>query len=157
MEHKLDIGFNHTIVAIDTTSYQGIPNQNWLMSWGDNTHGQLDFPEGLDTSTILQMTAGGNHNIALLGDIIALDTADAWGYNLIDTVNLRLVTWGDNAYGQCDIPQRIQTISDDIQPTSFRVYAGGNHSIIVYDSLGTNKMVAQDNTYGHVGHCLIVS
>ena len=147
--NKVDLGFNHGIVAIDTTSYQGLPNQNWLVSWGDNTYGQLDFPEILDTTIILQMIAGGNHNIALIGDTVTLDTANAWGYNLIDTVNLRLVSWGDNQYGQCNVPQSVQNISDDIDPTSFRVYAGGNHNVIVYDSLGTNKMVAWgDNQYG---------
>jgi len=147
--NKVDLGFNHGIAAIDTTSYQWLPNQNWLVSWGDNTYGQLDFPEILDTTIILQMIAGGNHNIALIGDTVTLDTANAWGYNLIDTVNLRLVSWGDNQYGQCDVPQSVQNISDDIDPTSFRVYAGGNHNVIVYDSLGTNKMVAWgDNQYG---------
>ena len=146
---KIDLGFNHGIISIDTTSYPEYYTNRWLISWGDNSYGQLDFPENLDTSYILQFVSGGNHNLALIADTVWLDTTDGWGYSLIDTVNMSVLAWGDNQYGQCDVPQRFQNISDDIDPSSFFIYAGGNHNIVVYDSLGINKMAAWgDNQYG---------
>ena len=153
---RLDLGFNHGFASIDTVYYPTLGNffvhGSWRMAWGDNSYGQLEFPDALDTSVTFQMVAGGNHNIALVGD-----TAWIWQYNdfgntILDSIiisNLKIVAWGDNQYGQCDVPAQFQNVSSDFDFNTIKIYAGGNHSIIVYDSLGTTKMFAWgDNQYG---------
>ena len=73
--HKMDLGFNHGIATVfsDTTGVNTLAYNQFgtdLYLWGDNSYGQSSFPEIPDTSLIFMVSAGGNHNVILIGDSI---------------------------------------------------------------------------------------
>ena len=141
----MSLGLNHGMAWVDSSTYDCNYGTH-LYLWGDNTHGQATLPELPDTSRILQMAAGWNHNVMYIGNVtLVLDSTSGYYENQI--TNPQIIAWGDDSYGQCDVPARFQTISDSIQIQG--IYAGANHTMVTYDSLGTLRMVAWgDNTYG---------
>ena len=69
------------------------------------------------------MTAvGGNHNIIVVDD---------GGLT-------QIISWGDNTYGQCDVPMRFNPVVDSIKIVS--IDAGSKHTIVAYDSSGKIKI-----------------
>ena len=144
--YDLSLGMNHGMAWLDT-SFSGNYGTN-LYLWGQNEYGQATSPEISDSNKILKMAAGGNHNIIYIGNVTSvLDTIYYPGTITMAITDPQILVWGDNSYGQCDIPTRFQNLSDSIVIQD--VYAGANHTIITYDSLGVLKMAAWgDNTYG---------
>ena len=146
MFYDLSLGMNHGMAWVDT-SFSGNYGTN-LYLWGRNDNGQATLPELPDSSRIIKMAAGGNHNIIYIGDVTSvIDTVYYPGTATLVITNPQILVWGDNSYGQCDIPARFQNLSDSLVIQN--VYAGENHTIITYDSLGVFKMAAWgDNRYG---------
>jgi len=74
------------MVAYNVSLYatNGMPPYTWsvlprVVAWGDNSHGQINVPQGL--SNVTEIAGGGLHSLALKSD----------GH---------IVAWGDNTYGQ---------------------------------------------------------
>ena len=114
---SIDAGSKHTIVAYDSS---GIIK---IAAWGDNEYGQINVPpqESLtDDLRLLDIRSGYNHNFAILYDEtidysnlllegIIVDTlftiaAPDSGTN-ISIHPVTIIAWGDNSYGQLEIPQ----------------------------------------------------
>ena len=124
-----------------------------LYLWGDNSYGQSSFPEIPDTSLIFMVSAGGNHNVILIGDSLRMiDNNFDYYYNddgaYLVPANTSLIAWGDNSQGQCDIPDRFNPILDNIRILD--IDAGENHTIVAYDSSGTIKIAAWGDNSGAV-------
>ena len=157
--HKMDLGFNHGIATVfsDTTGVNTLAYYQFgtdLYLWGDNSYGQSSFPEIPDTSLIFMVSAGGNHNVILIGDSLRMiDNNFDYYYNddgaYLVPANTSLIAWGDNSQGQCDIPDRFNPIPDNIRILD--IDAGENHTIVAYDSSGTIKIAAWgDNSMGQL-------
>ena len=116
-----------------------------MAAWGDNTHGQSDVlteSELNGDKTLYELHCGNNHNLAVFinfgtdimeqlyndeGYVDSLfyvnyDSTSGNGPNgPIPTLNsVSVLAWGDNSYGQCDIPN-ISGLFEDIG-------AGGDHN-----------------------------
>ena len=107
---RMDLGYNHGFITIDTVYAPTVGNfyyhGDWRMAWGDSTYGQLNFPDAFDTSFTFQMVAGGNHNIALIGDttwVVQYNNNGSFYLDSLIVSNLKIIAWGDNQYGQCDV------------------------------------------------------
>ena len=142
---KISLGYDHAMAVLpDTVSLLNFNNGEKIYLWGDNSYGQLDIPELPDTVRVFDIATGNNHNIIFVGDIVLQQTDSASVYVV---QNNRLVAWGDNSYGQCDIPAKFNPVSDSLSIISIK--AGANHTVIMYDSSGITKMSAWgDNSYG---------
>jgi alpha-tubulin suppressor-like RCC1 family protein len=77
---KVSFGDNH-ITAITRSGT--------VLTWGDNSKGQCNVPEGL--RDVVGVSSGYNHSLALLRD---------------GTV----VAWGNNSKGQCDVPEDLKDV-----------------------------------------------
>ena len=153
---EIDLGFNHGVAIHDSdTTNAPLPGQilpensfrfgNELLLWGDNSSEQSTFPDLPDSSVYHMIAAGGNHNIICVADTFEVIDIDTF----IVPTNFRIIAWGDNTYGQCNVPARFNPVPDSIKILS--IDAGENHTIVVYDSSGVLKMAAWgDNTYGQL-------
>ena len=153
---EIDLGFNHGIAMHNSdTTNAPLPGQilptnsfrygNELFLWGDNLSGQSTFPYIPDSSVYYMIAAGGNHNIICIVDTFEVIDVDTF---LVPT-NFKIIAWGDNTYGQCNVPARFNPVSDSLKILS--IDAGENHTIVVYDSSGVLKMAAWgDNSYGQL-------
>ena len=141
---KISLGLNHGIaVTPDTFSIAGLRSDK-LFLWGDSSFNQTNMPDLPDSVFITQIVAGNNHNLILAGDV-TLQENDSISFYRVE--NKRLVAWGDNSYGQCNIPEKFNPIADSL--TIIKIDAGANHNLVLYDSSGVTKMAAWgDNTYG---------
>lgn len=114
----IDTGLNTVVLKADGT----------IATWGDNSYGQTDVPEGL--GTITSIASGGLHTAVLKAD----GTVAAWGRNVegqtdvpADLVNVKsidtggrhtvalkedgtVVAWGWNANGQTDVPADLTNV-----------------------------------------------
>ena len=142
--YDFTLGSNHGMAWVDSTFSGNFGTVLYL--WGDDTYGQVTYPEIPDSARVLKMAAGGNHNIIYIANITYVSFQG--GPPQMEISNPQIVTWGDNTYGQCDTPERFQYILDSTIVIR-DVYAGSNHTIITYDSLDILKMAAWgDNTHG---------
>ena len=177
---KIDLGLNHGI-AVHNSSYittptffmqnplepQNFHSQNTdyyyknyhfateFYQWGDNFYQQTTTPSILDTNFIFMIAAGGNHNVALIGDTTLIaDSITVINEGLVDTVfvmpnNAKIISWGDNSFNQCDVPDRFNPVSDSLFIVD--IDAGLNHTVVTYDSSGIRKLAAWgDNSYGQL-------
>ena len=155
IHENISLGLNHGMaVVIDSnsvpltsinqdTNFSTLPSTRLIM-WGDNSLNQTTIPDLPDTNHIFQIAAGNNHNIIHIADAELTEIESNFYFTI---QNQRLISWGDNAYGQCNIPSRFNPLSDSL--TIVRIDAGANHTIVTYDSSGVIKMAAWgDNTYG---------
>ncbi|MFL3013448.1 MAG: LamG-like jellyroll fold domain-containing protein [Candidatus Neomarinimicrobiota bacterium] len=141
---EMSLGLNHAIATILDTFTLGNVQVDKLFMWGDNSLNQTNMPNIPDTVNIAQIAAGNNHNLILIGDPVLQENDSVSTYTV---ENKRLIAWGDNTYGQCDVPEKFNPIADSL--TIIKIDAGANHNLVLYDSSGVTKMAAWgDNTYG---------
>ena len=96
---------------------------------------------------VLKMAAGGNHNILYIANITYDSFLGVPGQ--MDTSNPQIVAWGDNTYGQCDVPMRFNPVVDSLKIVS--IDAGSKHTVVAYDSSGIIKIAAWgNNEYGQI-------
>lgn len=177
---EISLGLNHGVAVHSFSSYstpkffmenpletQNFHSQNTnyryknyqfatdIYQWGDDTYAQTTIPEALDTNFIFMIAAGGNHNVALIGDTTLIaDSLVVINEGLVDTffvmpLNPRIVSWGDNSFNQCNVPDRFNPISDSL--FILDIDAGLNHTVVTYDSSGITKLSAWgDNSYGQL-------
>ena len=145
---RISLGLNHGMaIAPDTLSIAGefsVFSPDRLFLWGDNSFEQTNMPDLPDTVSITKIVSGNNHNLILAEDI-TLQEGDSVSFYVLE--NRRLVAWGDNTYGQCDIPDMFNPIADSI--SIIKIDAGANHNVVLYDSSGVIKIASWgDNAYG---------
>jgi len=126
-------GGDHTVALLSNGT---------VMTWGDNTYGQLgddstddsDVPVAVDGITnAVAVAAGGFHTVALLSD----GTIKAWGRNNCGQL-------GDNSNTDSDTPVTVTGITNAVA-----IAAGGLHTLAVLDD-GTVKAWGFD-LYGQLG------
>ncbi|MDC3158923.1 T9SS type A sorting domain-containing protein [bacterium] len=140
---KMSLGLNHTIATILDTFALGNVQVDKLFLWGDNSLSQTNMPNIPDTVNIAQIAAGNNHNLILIGDPVLQENDSVSTYNV---ENKRLIAWGDNTYGQCNVPDIFNPLMDSIEV--IKIEAGANHNLVLYDSSGVQKLIAWgDNAY----------
>ena len=112
----IDAGANHTIITYDSSGFLK------MAAWGDNSSGQLNVPteEELNgSSKFLAMSSGYYHNFAIFYDETINYSDQLLQGNIVDTLFTQVISdsgtnwsfhpvtillWGDNAYGQLDVP-----------------------------------------------------
>ena len=140
---KMSLGLNHAIAVMQDTFTLGNVQIDKLFMWGDNSFNQTSMPIIPDTVNIAQIVAGNNHNLMLIGDPVQYENDSLSIYSI---ENKRLVAWGDNTYGQCNVPDIFNPLLDSIDV--IKIEAGANHNLVLYDSSGVQKLIAWgDNTY----------
>jgi outer membrane protein assembly factor BamB/alpha-tubulin suppressor-like RCC1 family protein len=77
-------------VAVLTVTPAGIPDQGWVVAWGDNSLRQTNVPAGL--SNVVAVAGGYWHSLALRAE---------------GTV----VAWGDNSSGQTNVPAGLSNVT----------------------------------------------
>ena len=93
MFYDLSLGMNHGMAWVDT-SFSGNYGTN-LYLWGRNDNGQATLPELPDSSRIIKMAAGGNHNIIYIGDVTSvIDTVYYPGTATLVITNPQILVWG---------------------------------------------------------------
>ena len=141
---QMSLGLNHAVAVTQDTFSLGNIQVDKLFLWGDNSYNQTNMPDVADSVTIDQIATGSNHNLILVGDIV-LQQNDS--LSIYEVENKRLVAWGDNTYGQCNVPDIFNPIPDSIR--IYKIEAGANHNLVFYDSSGVHKLFSWgDNTYG---------
>lgn len=84
----LSVGHDHSCVQQKNTLK--------ILCWGDNSKGQLDIPEVLQTSSVIKFDSGADFSCA----------------NYFDGDRDRVVCWGDNNKGQLNVPLGLTSITD---------------------------------------------
>ena len=137
-----------------------------VVAWGSNDRGESTVPGILDDQTVIAISAGGGHNLALTsaGKVVAwgwnlggecdvpdsLETqtvvaiAAGAGHSLALTSNGKVVAWGANPYGECSVPASLNN------QTVTAIAAGEGHSLAL---TSTGKVVAWG--YNFWGQCNI--
>ena len=139
----MSLGLNHAIATTLDTFALGNVQVDKLFMWGDNSLNQTNMPNIPDTVNIAQIAAGNNHNLILIGDPVLQENDSVSTYTV---ENKRLIAWGDNTYGQCNVPDIFNPLMDSINV--IKIEAGANHNLVLYDSSGVQKLIAWgDNAY----------
>ena len=97
---QMSLGLNHAVAVTPDTFSLGNIQVDKLFLWGDNSYNQTNMPDIADSVNIDQIATGSNHNLILVGDIV-LQQNDS--LSIYEVENKRLIAWGDNAYGQCNV------------------------------------------------------
>ena len=140
---KMSLGLNHAIATTLDTIALGNVQVDKLFMWGDNSLNQTNMPNIPDTVNIAQIAAGNNHNLILIGDPVLQENDSVSTYTV---ENKRLIAWGDNTYGQCNVPDIFNPLMDSINV--IKIEAGANHNLVLYDSSGVQKLISWgDNAY----------
>ena len=141
--------FDETPFDIALNATGAVPNIGWgesvsgvhssIITWGDNSYGQLNVPAGL--TGVTSIAAGSAHSLALKSD----STVVAWGYNSAGRLNVpagltgvtaisagashslalksdgTVVGWGANNFGEATPPANLSGVT--------AISAGFSHSV----------------------------
>jgi hypothetical protein len=110
-----------------------------VVSWGDNTQGQLDIPAGL--TNVMAVAAGRDHTIALLSDGAPKITVQPWDQTVADNANLLLAA---KVVGTPPLQYQWQLNGVDIPGATRETYSilnvqassAGSYALIVSNKLG---------------------
>ena len=116
-------GTQHSIVLLQ---------DNTVKCWGNNRWGQCNVPDSIQ---------GNNHNVNInnnnvVGKIISIECGDSHSCALLNDNTVRC--WGDNSYGQCDVP-------DSIQGKVVSISCGSSHTIALLNNNAVTCWGNNDN------------
>ena len=129
----LALGVDHTCVSI----------YNKVKCWGDDDHGYLDVPEGLNN--VVQISAGAGHTCVLdkvrgvvcwgqddyrqlspPSDLVNPQIIGSGAFHSCAVTEGRVKCWGSNHYGQLNVPSDLQNVVE--------LAVGRTHACAITDS-----------------------
>jgi len=102
-----------------------------VLGWGDNSRGQIDIPIGL--SNVVAIAAGGG-------------VPRSHSYSVITSYSMALkddgtvVAWGDDDYGQTDVPRGLSNV--------VAIAAGNSHSVALIEDGSVAAWGGHNTSYG---------